>query len=126
MLQETVLQNEVRSTEVYLANWEKKSSTMFRWQCGILALLALSTYLIFIYLVRPQMIRTSVPSWFKLHPKMGADLGGLIMGRCVSDLTTTRTRIYRYQPSLGPLRTVLLCTMLCRAPAHHIDIGMLR
>ena len=123
MLQETVLQNEVRSTEVYLANWEKKSSTMFRWQCGILALLALSTYLIFIYLVRPQMIRTSVPSWFKLHPKMGADLGGLIMGRCVSDLTTTRTRIYRYQPSLGPLRTVLCYAVSCTCCPSHAAIA---
>jgi hypothetical protein len=43
--QETVLHNEIRSTEVYLANWEKKSSAMFRWQCGILALLTIGTYL---------------------------------------------------------------------------------
>ena len=45
-LQETVLQNDVRSTEAYLANWEKKSSTMFRWQCGILAFLTIGTYLV--------------------------------------------------------------------------------
>lgn len=34
----------------------------------------------YVYLVRPQITRTEVPSWFKLHPKMGKDLGGLIMG----------------------------------------------
>ena len=44
--QESVLEGEIRSTEAYLTNWEKKSSEMFRWQCGILAFLLIGTYLV--------------------------------------------------------------------------------
>ena len=73
---EQVLRTEVRATEKYLENWERKSKTMFRYQCGLLLLLALVTFFTWRYMVYPQTVRSSVPSWFKLHPKLGADLGG--------------------------------------------------
>ena len=73
---EQVLRTEVRATEKYLENWERKSKTMFRYQCGLLLVLALITFFTWRYMVYPQTVRSSVPSWFKLHPKLGADLGG--------------------------------------------------